>query len=765
MLNAEDISAENIKSGIGGYKKKETEDYISTIRNEYELLLKENIELKDKLGILSEGVQYYKNMEKSLQKALVLAEKTTSETMHAAEVKAVAMEKEAKTRAELITKEAKMKADSYEKEATSKAENLMRQAKQQADRAIAEGNEQLRKIHSQVVTLVQQYEQYKSQYKQLAKAQIQVLESDAYNLDAPILQTISATIDKNQPNNSSEATNNNMEYENEVIEPVKTEPVKGNEDEKKVYIDARGEVVEVHEFREISSPNASTIDPWKTEETEEDSGDFSKGYEGPFSFSDNSTSETASLDKEIRADDNMGLNDTSVSNNSLDAFDAKTIQKENLSKATDFQTDDSTTKFETMLNAANKEDDLFTSSTALDNNFLKETQSSYEPIANDSVKSENLFYEPLNQVNSFDDSTLKMNQEIKPLDGLDFSASPKKNISNHFSNDLTDIGNQSEENHHAMAENNKRSHDLEADSLKNNATVFNTDEKKVINDDSVQKTTVVSSFNKSEINNNDINSVEQDTSTKSVQMNFPQHEAIDSLNNEEISKNSSPQTGRITSDELKRIEKMQLERLKAQEEQQLSMLKQERYHESVASSANKQQAKKEQDHADIFRALHKKDDTEPTITLQDLKKQQEIMNSAVELPKATDDLNSTIELPRATETLEANNGLNNTQATLQNIPFVKEDKEGQNVIPNEASSLKQTFSDANMFGDSYSNETSTKDVNSISKNTNHDIHIISASEEENSLDIEMNRNTALYNGSIQKTTGKFKSFREFESEL
>lgn len=93
MLKAEDISAEKIKSGIGGYKKRETEEYIGTLQREYEILIKENLELKDKLSVLSEGVQYYKNMEKSLQKALVLAEKTTSDTMQAAEAKAAAMEK------------------------------------------------------------------------------------------------------------------------------------------------------------------------------------------------------------------------------------------------------------------------------------------------------------------------------------------------------------------------------------------------------------------------------------------------------------------------------------------------------------------------------------------------------------------------------------------------------------------------------------------------------------------------------------------------
>ena len=102
MLKSEEISAEHIKSGLGGYNKKATREYVDGLREEYDSLCKENMELKDKLSVLSEGVQYYKNMENSLQKALVLAERTTTETVHAAEVKAAAMEKEAAAKAAFL---------------------------------------------------------------------------------------------------------------------------------------------------------------------------------------------------------------------------------------------------------------------------------------------------------------------------------------------------------------------------------------------------------------------------------------------------------------------------------------------------------------------------------------------------------------------------------------------------------------------------------------------------------------------------------------
>lgn len=274
MIRAEDISAEHIKSGIGGYKKKATQEYVEGIRNEYDALYRENQELKEKLSVLSEGVQYYKNIESSLQKALVLAEKTTSETVHAAEVKAEAMEREAKAKAELVTREAEMKAEECEKEANRKADTMIKEAKMQVETAIVEGNAELSRIHSQIMTLVQQYEQYKSQYKQLALAQMNVLESEAYNLDAPILKTLKQGLDKkgSKENNEFDKIKHEYSVDEDVFNPIPTpssnmENETRNKEEKQVYIDGRGEVVEVHEFKEMSMSD-NYKDPFADDETD-----------------------------------------------------------------------------------------------------------------------------------------------------------------------------------------------------------------------------------------------------------------------------------------------------------------------------------------------------------------------------------------------------------------------------------------------------------------------------------------------------------------
>lgn len=150
MITPVEIQSKTFKSGGLGYDKKDVDGFLRDVCKSYEVIYRENMELKDKLAVLNEGIQYYKTMEKTMQKALVLAEKTAEETK-------VAANKDAKR---------------IEKEAVAKANIMLADAKNELDR-----------LHAQTVALIQQYEKYKAQFKNLAKAQIELLESDAFSIN------------------------------------------------------------------------------------------------------------------------------------------------------------------------------------------------------------------------------------------------------------------------------------------------------------------------------------------------------------------------------------------------------------------------------------------------------------------------------------------------------------------------------------------------------------------------------------------------------
>ena len=149
MLTPIDVQAKIFKSGMG-YSKADVDSFLTNLYADYETLYKENMELKDKTNLLNESLNRYKDIEKSLQKALVLAETTSEETIASAKTNAAVIEQEARVKAEAI---------------------------------VADAKQELENIRSMTVELVQKYESYKSQYKALASAQMELLSSDAFNIE------------------------------------------------------------------------------------------------------------------------------------------------------------------------------------------------------------------------------------------------------------------------------------------------------------------------------------------------------------------------------------------------------------------------------------------------------------------------------------------------------------------------------------------------------------------------------------------------------
>lgn len=148
MLTPIDVQAKTFKSGMG-YSKADVDTFLTNLYSDYETLYRENMELKNKMSLLNESLNRYKGIEKSLQKALVLAETTSEETIASAKTNAAVIEQEARVKAEAI---------------------------------LADAKSELENIHSTTLELIQKYESYKAQYKALAAAQVELLNSEAFNI-------------------------------------------------------------------------------------------------------------------------------------------------------------------------------------------------------------------------------------------------------------------------------------------------------------------------------------------------------------------------------------------------------------------------------------------------------------------------------------------------------------------------------------------------------------------------------------------------------
>lgn len=196
MLTPIEIQSKSFKSGIG-YDRKDVDGFMHEVLLGYERLYKENVELKDKLSVLNDGIQYYKTIEKTLQKALVLAEQTAEETKQAALKSAKAIEKEAHGKADLI---------------------------------IADAKNELNHINQMITGLIGQYECYKVQYRQLAAAQIDLLQSTTFELVPSYTNTLDSNIFASLAQDSEECVNTSNNPE-QSMEDSTDEEVIGNDKE------------------------------------------------------------------------------------------------------------------------------------------------------------------------------------------------------------------------------------------------------------------------------------------------------------------------------------------------------------------------------------------------------------------------------------------------------------------------------------------------------------------------------------------------------
>ncbi|MDY2922882.1 MAG: DivIVA domain-containing protein [Eubacterium sp.] len=152
MLSPLDLQGKRITTKRKKYDKAEMDEYLDFVFENYKALYDEHLETQKRLKEADEKIAYYRSIESTMQKALVLAEKTSTETKEAAILKAEAIEKDANTKASKIVSAAEAEYD---------------------------------KIRDKCLTLMNQFNQYKLQLKQVTTAQLEYISGDSFDIHEP----------------------------------------------------------------------------------------------------------------------------------------------------------------------------------------------------------------------------------------------------------------------------------------------------------------------------------------------------------------------------------------------------------------------------------------------------------------------------------------------------------------------------------------------------------------------------------------------------
>jgi cell division initiation protein len=147
-LTSLDIHNKEFNKGFRGYDEDEVNEFLDQVIKDYELVLREKKELEEQLSEMKDRLGHFTNIEETLNKSIVIVQEAGEKIKHNAQ-------KEAK----LIIKEAEKNADRIVNESLSKA----------------------RKIALEIEELKKQSKVFRTRFKMLVEAQLDLLNNDDWD--------------------------------------------------------------------------------------------------------------------------------------------------------------------------------------------------------------------------------------------------------------------------------------------------------------------------------------------------------------------------------------------------------------------------------------------------------------------------------------------------------------------------------------------------------------------------------------------------------
>lgn len=126
MITPMDIENKEFKKGFRGYHEDEVDEFLDRVKEDFENLYRENLDLKEKIKLYQEQVSRYKTIEKTLNDTLITAQAAAKDTCEAANKKAKMTVVEAELKAKQITENCREQIDSLRKEYDDLLKNFKR---------------------------------------------------------------------------------------------------------------------------------------------------------------------------------------------------------------------------------------------------------------------------------------------------------------------------------------------------------------------------------------------------------------------------------------------------------------------------------------------------------------------------------------------------------------------------------------------------------------------------------------------------------------
>ncbi|MDF2721889.1 MAG: DivIVA family protein [Paenibacillus sp.] len=143
-----DIHNKEFGRRLRGYDEDDVNEFLDQIIKDFEMYIRENKELQSQVAALQERLDHFANIEETLSKTIIVAQEAADE-----------LRSNSKKEAQLIIKE----------------------AEKNADRIINESLVKSRKVSLEIDELKKQASIYRTRFKTLVEAQLEMLQNDQWD--------------------------------------------------------------------------------------------------------------------------------------------------------------------------------------------------------------------------------------------------------------------------------------------------------------------------------------------------------------------------------------------------------------------------------------------------------------------------------------------------------------------------------------------------------------------------------------------------------
>jgi cell division initiation protein len=160
MLTPLDIQKKEFRRAFRGYNEEEIVAFLDVVAHDFEMLIRENQELREKIVQSEQGMARYREIEEAIKNTMVMAQKNTEELRQNAE------------------KEAGNLMDRTQIE----ADQLIRGAEQEAASLIRETDKKLKQVVEEYHRVQSEAHIFRVRFRSLLEAQIKALEGEEREL-------------------------------------------------------------------------------------------------------------------------------------------------------------------------------------------------------------------------------------------------------------------------------------------------------------------------------------------------------------------------------------------------------------------------------------------------------------------------------------------------------------------------------------------------------------------------------------------------------